>query len=473
MSRYYRRDDGTGCGCTVIIIYVVLYIVGLHYDVYNKLKSIGQVFMIASIIVFIFLCVTIYFWIDRNQKKKVAFDAEIRAKQKYLENSELTKKNRKLEMSEKCAWETVEKGRQELLAAHNKLNTDFEKKKLSLEKEYKDLKRICQDQVEALRLSTSTKKPFKYVADMFADFEMCLFEDIEDWMRNKRPAANTSAEIVKELRIKSREYLLQYKQMEYKFKYLLDVFPELKSYIDDEESLLHLSDYKDYEEFTDNYDRVRDWVPDEEYNNMTENERNQLALDRYKNRGRKTNWEAGMEYEMYIGYLLRNKGYTITQFGIEKGVNDLGRDIIAEKANLDGSRIIYIIQCKRYSENHPLHENVVCQLFGTTLEYQITHRNYYNTNIVPLLVTTTELSDTAKQFAERLGVLVKENVEIGDYPMIKCNINNGNKIYHLPFDQQYYTTIITEYTGERYVETVEEATRLGFRRAMRWRGNNN
>jgi hypothetical protein len=43
-------------------------------------------------------------------------------------------------------------------------------------------------------------------------------------------------------------------------------------------------------------------------------------------------------------------------------------------------------------------------------------------------------------------------------------------IYHLPFDQQYYTTQIKESKGERYVWTVKEATSLGYRRAMRWKG---
>lgn len=188
-------------------------------------------------------------------------------------------------------------------------------------------------------------------------------------------------------------------------------------------------------------------------------------------RGKKTNWEVGMEYELYIGYVLRKDGFFIKQFGIENGLNDLGRDLIAEKAHLDGTRSIYIIQCKRWAEGSSLHENVVCQLFGTTLEYQIAHRDFFNTKIVPLLVTTTDLSDTAKEFARRLGVIWK-TVPMGEYPMIKCNTNNGNKIYHLPFDQQYYDTKITEFTVERYVWTVAEATALGFRRAMKWRGNN-
>jgi hypothetical protein len=50
--------------------------------------------------------------------------------------------------------------------------------------------------------------------------------------------------------------------------------------------------------------------------------------------------------------------------------------------------------------------------------------------------------------------------------MIKCNINNGNKIYHIPFDQQYYRTEI-KLPGEFYAWTVQEAVDAGFRRARR------
>ena len=59
---------------------------------------------------------------------------------------------------------------------------------------------------------------------------------------------------------------------------------------------------------------------------------------------------------------------------------------------------------------------------------------------------------------------------LGKYPMIKCNISsNGNKIYHLPFDQQYDKTLIRN-VGECYVSTVKEAEEKGFRRAFRWKG---
>ena len=54
--------------------------------------------------------------------------------------------------------------------------------------------------------------------------------------------------------------------------------------------------------------------------------------------------------------------------------------------------------------------------------------------------------------------------------MIKCNINekNNGKIYHLPFDQQYDNVKIDK-EGEFFAMTVQEAEEAGFRRAKRWR----
>lgn len=316
------------------------------------------------------------------------------------------------------------------------------------------------------RLKSAT--PFKEVAELYADTMALAYDNIAQELREKvRPAYSTADVVERELKKKIREATYESKLLKYRWEFLLSIFPELKQYTEDEEQYLHLSDYKNYEDFSDNRDRVHDWISDEEYNRLTEDERNQRALDKYKNRN-KSKWEIGMEYELYIGYVLRKDGFMIKQFGIENGLNDLGRDIIAEKAHLDGSRNIYIIQCKRWSAESLLHENVVCQLFGTTLEYQIRHRDLFNVKIIPLLVTTTDLSDTAKEFAKRLGVVYKI-VQMGEYPMIKCNIDS--MIYHLPFDQQYYTTKIVDAKGEKYVWTVAEAVALGYRRAMRWTGN--
>ena len=259
--------------------------------------------------------------------------------------------------------------------------------------------------------------------------------------------------------------------MLYKYEFLLSVFPELKESFDDESTLIHIKDtYSNLDDYNDNRDHVHDWLSDSEYRSMSVDERNQLALDRYKKR-KKDNWEVGIDYELYIGYLLRegkspfDGRWRVVQYGEKKKLEDLGRDIIADRIGFDGKRTVYVIQCKRWSEQRIVHENAICQLFGTSVEYKIKHRELLLYDIVPVFITTTNLSPMAMEFAKQLGVKVMK-IPMGDYPMIKCNFNNGEKIYHLPFDQQYHRTEISK-EGEFFAMTVKEATAKGFRRAMR------
>lgn len=77
----------------------------------------------------------------------------------------------------------------------------------------------------------------------------------------------------------------------------------------------------------------------------------------------------------------------------------------------------------------------------------------------------SQLSDTAKLICNRLRIKIVQ-LPFTEFPRIKCNINNGSKIYHLPFDQQYDRTEI-KLQGEFYARTVAEAENAGFRRAKR------
>ena len=88
-----------------------------------------------------------------------------------------------------------------------------------------------------------------------------------------------------------------------------------------------------------------------------------------------------------------------------------------------------------------------------------------------VIFTSSTLSETAKEFAKTLDVIAHEKMKLERYPIIKCNIStSGEKIYHLPFDQQYDNTKI-ENKGEFYAMTIQEAEEAGFRRAWRWFGD--
>ena len=197
-----------------------------------------------------------------------------------------------------------------------------------------------------------------------------------------------------------------------------------------------------------------------------------MALEKYIN-GAKSKWQLGRDYEMYIAHLFRQEGYLIEYFGIEKGFDDLGRDLIIKK---EGE--IKIIQCKYWSEDKIIHEKHITQLYGTTIHYILQEQNKrldksskLKDRVKPIFITSTSLSETAKEFAEFLGVEVREKVKLGAYPRIKCNMNkdifgNSTYIYHLPFDQQYDRTKISG-EGDFFVDTVKDAVEKGYRRAKR------
>lgn len=257
--------------------------------------------------------------------------------------------------------------------------------------------------------------------------------------------------------------------MLYKYEFILKIFPELKQYIDEEEALVTLFENDGLNDLEAKRDRVSDYISKEEWVKLDVNKRNQLALDRYKEKS-KSNWVIGIEYEMYVEYILRKNGFETMPFGSIMKLEDLGRDIVATKRNAKGELVAYIIQCKNWASNKEIHENVICQLFGTAMEYNIKNAGLFS-KTVPVLYTTVRLSNMATEFSQRLGVTVVI-MEKGEYPMIKCNINSsGERIYHLPFDQQYYNTQITK-PGEFYAWTVREAVNAGFRRAFKYSAYN-
>lgn len=215
-------------------------------------------------------------------------------------------------------------------------------------------------------------------------------------------------------------------------------------------------------------DPVSRYVPKTEWTKLAPQERNQLALDRYCDpKRRRTPWAAGVQYERYVGFTYEQSGFRVEYRGALAGREDLGIDLVCE----DDNRIL-VVQCKRLSleKQLPVHENAVAQIFGSAEFHRM--RSGISRPVVPVLVTTYKLSDEAKRFAQHLKVEVKEFFELKPYPMIKCNISqvNGDKIYHLPMDQQYDNVVVGDRDGEFFAFTTKEAERAGFRRAFRWKG---
>ncbi len=119
----------------------------------------------------------------------------------------------------------------------------------------------------------------------------------------------------------------------------------------------------------------------------------------------------------------------MTYHGIFKGLEDLGRDVLAEK---DGAT--EIIQCKRSAKHKTIHEKHTFQLYGTMILAKLEQPK---AEVTGTFTTTTKVSEKAREVGDYLGIKVEEGVPLADYPRIKCNVagRSEEKIYHLPFDQ--------------------------------------
>lgn len=300
------------------------------------------------------------------------------------------------------------------------------------------------------------KEIFPYIAGMISDYLTLEHERAAKFLLTKKRPALKEAQRIDELRINTKNMLTEYKMYEYQLKYLLELYPELDDVLDAEFSDIATIDYTEH-------DPVRDWLSTEEWRSLPEVKKNQMALDRYIAKRKKSNWQIGRDYELYIGQYYEKLGYSVEYYGMDKKLEDLGRDLIAKKDNKT-----LIIQCKCWSKHKQIHENSITQLFGTVTAYRVEYDESLFNIIEGVLVTTIELSETAKKFAKILNISVVENIPMQEFPRIKCNIGkNGEKIYHLPMDQQYDKVKIDK-PGECYAYTVDEAEQKGFRRAFRY-----
>lgn len=321
-------------------------------------------------------------------------------------------------------------------------------------------------QKDELYKTINQNNPIFKISTLYADFLLLQYELSIKFLQTKDKPAIKEALRIEELKKESKTYIEQYKQMMYRYEMLLQLFPELTNYVEDIETIKELEKFDTLKSLQEDYDRVQFYLTKEEYSELTTDERNQLALDRYI-KGQKTKWQIGRDYELYCGLLYEKDNWDVEYIGMEKKLGDMGRDLIAIKGDIH-----HVIQCKYWSQDKVIHEKHITQLFGTAIEYGMDLPE--NITIKPVFMTNIQLSDSAKRFAKKLGVIVNENVPFQEFPRIKCNVNRDeygyeSLIYHLPFDQQYDRTKINK-KNEFYAFTVKEAVKAGFRRAFKYFG---
>lgn len=362
---------------------------------------------------------------------------------------------------------------------HNRMNSAKSELQEKVKKANSELKEIDQD-IEILKKEQSKGNP--YLANMISEYFFIKEKKVAEILKRKKHPAIKASERVREIATKNRELRTKFKTTYNRIKLYEEVFPFISD-LEQEDIDFILEQKKQKSTLSKNEDPVRYYVP--EYDKLSEEERNKRALQRYLDpKWKKSNWEIGKMYERYVGYLYEQKGYKVEYIGIEKGFDDLGRDLVCKN-----DKETLVVQCKYWASHKEIREAHINQLYGTTVkhfidEFKNQSEKLRNTlfpdllardevKIKPVFFTSTKLSKTAEDFANALGIQIIQKYPFDqNYPMIKCNLNSqtGEKIYHLPIDQQY-DSVLMQNEERIYVKTVKEAMELGCRRAYRWNPN--
>lgn len=293
--------------------------------------------------------------------------------------------------------------------------------------------------------------------DAYINACYALDEKLAKYFEEKpRPATNT-AETIRAYKKENHRYLQRIKELEYQISEL---------WAQDTDT----SEKEVFEYFDNDEARTRYFLSSNEYSSLSESERNQRALDNYLKK-RHSKAHIGKMYERYIGYLYEQKGYKVEYRGIELGLKDGGIDLVCKKKGE-----VLLVQCKNWKQESTIYEKHICQLYGASRFYDKDYiqKEYAGSlfadidwnRVTPVFVTTTRLDEHAISVADALGVKVEYIDFNKSYPIIKCNINEGVRIYHLPIDQMYDRTKVCK-PGEFYAMTIAEAEAAGFRRAFK------
>lgn len=353
-----------------------------------------------------------------------------------------------------------------------KYESDLNNKQKDIQASYKELDKRTAENESIKKLLLSKVSDIPFLAKIYADLYGSQVDLLIHHLCTKKRPAFTAAETLREMKNDIMFTKEKMKIFQYRCSLYETVVPFLAELEEDKiEDLANAVIINSPKEPTD--DNARLWLTPDEYASLPDVQKYQLALDRWWSR-KKTRVELGADYERYIGYLFELDNWYVKYNGIHKGLNDMGIDLICQKGTT-----YLTVQCKYWSSKKTIHEKHINQLFGTTVDFYLDtinpkgnfsdfYNKLHNKEIIPLFVTSTNLSETAKRVCSTLGVQFREEQKFQPYPIIKCNINPTTKerIYHLPFDQQYDRTKVDK-AGEFYALTVAEAEEAGFRRAKR------
>lgn len=356
----------------------------------------------------------------------------------------------------------------------DKLQLSFNKKQEQLSRSYETaIKNIKSQQNILDKHKLPLMEASEIFAEAFSDKAVAFFEQVEVYFKTKKNASIRSADLTAGLARETKKKLKELKKYQYIINSYECMFPWLEDFKE-----IPLEDTFGGQSQQEEEEKFLRYLSEKEKATLSTSEKFQRALDRYTDSWDKNDWQIGLFYERYQGYLYEKEGFKVVMNGAKERWQDMGIDLIATKS---GST--ELIQCKYWSKGKTIYEKYIFQLFGTTINYICEHypseenplKMIQKGIIKPVFITSTELSETARKMAKTLSVVVKENMPLDkNYPKIKCNPSSDDgKIYHLPFDQQYDNFQVSQTKGAFYAATIKEAENLGYRRAYRWHTPNN
>lgn len=257
-------------------------------------------------------------------------------------------------------------------------------------------------------LEKTQDQTYPWLAELRADAYETADTQWIDYLQNKsRPAMQKATEVSSIIHGELRQARIAAKQAEYQVHFYESLFPWLLDYkeLPPAEAFSYVQDDSSSPPEED-VAVANKYLSPQERAELSDAERYQLILDRYIARG-KTNWEIGIEYERYIGYLCEQRGYSVTYNGARAKLEDMGRDLILRRGN-----DVILVQCKRWASEKVIRENHVFQLAGSVFEYQYQHPQQ---SVSGVMVTSTTLSEVAQRCAGYLGIQVFSGVPFQEY----------------------------------------------------------
>lgn len=327
----------------------------------------------------------------------------------YLAHNELVAKKSNVQFISRISDRnrTIETKNKEILSKNSEIS-DKNNKVRKISQQLDDAKKECLLWKASLA-EAEQNKGFPSLIKAINDYEYLRDTKVVSYLATKKHRAIKAAEIVKEETNRRRDAEALLRKTQEILDYYESIVPALAEIRDEEASENEEDILKDLDR-KDLKDPVAGFLSKEDFNRLPTVKRNQLALDRFwkKHKSKKM---IGRLYERYVGYIYEHAGYEVDYFGIFKGREDLGRDLICTKGNE-----LIVIQCKNWSKFKEIHEKHIFQFFGTVYQYKDENPNK---TVRARFYTTTKLSGISKRFARDLNIELFEDYEFDQvYPCI-------------------------------------------------------